>query len=812
MKSNRAPSQVTASLLSLSCFFALVCPLEAQETATEPKQSAEPSETPAITIPRQPGDDVVAPLKDPVESPDAEETEAQAAFMEGIAAREKGEFAKALDAFKRASEADPKAAEPVRERALLLMRLGRISQAAAMAQKAIELDPDDYETRLQLAVIVSTQQSRDIPRALRLIEEALESERLEEKSLDTIRIHRLRGQLYLAASDAAHAGESYDVLLNALERPEDYSLDFREHQRLMRDRETGYETIGAVMLKIGRYDRAITAFEALARINENIPGDYHYLLALAQYRRDDLQEAEKNLNRYFESRQRDREALQLLSDLYTATSRSAEIPEKLEELAKDNSESDNVRMFLGDMLIDKGKADEAAKVFQDVLASTGNADAHLGLIRVDILKRDAESFLQSVNKALRARIQPEELTPMAALIGNDPDFGETLVETAVETFADDSVNANPAAVYFFSQIAQSLKKIEPEGILLESTLKRNPPARLGIEVLSRLGANQYLQEQFEEASSSCRKLLSFPGLPEPTRLMTLYRLSLAEVAMENYDGGIAAIKLAIDLRPQNALLQYQLGAIEYEAERYEDAEQTLKQAVAYAGANVEQEVDIRNLLAATYNRLARWDDAVEQYQKILEAPEVSAEVIRRVRMAMSNAYVQKGDLTNGEKILELVYEDTPDDPGVNNDLGYLYADQNKNLEKAESMIRIAVEAEPENPAYLDSLGWVLYRLKKYDEAVEVLRKATADPEYQDSTILDHLGDVYQALKQAGNAKDAWSKALKVEGEAPSPNEELMSKVKAKLESVKDAATPKADAEPAEEVAPAKTAAADESDE
>ena len=39
----------------------------------------------------------------------------------------------------------------------------------------------------------------------------------------------------------------------------------------------------------------------------------------------------------------------------------------------------------------------------------------------------------------------------------------------------------------------------------------------------------------------------------------------------------------------------------------------------------------------------------------------------------------------------------PNDPGVNNDLGYLYADQGKNLEKAEAMIRKAVQEEPDNP-------------------------------------------------------------------------------------------------------------------
>ena len=59
---------------------------------------------------------------------------------------------------------------------------------------------------------------------------------------------------------------------------------------------------------------------------------------------------------------------------------------------------------------------------------------------------------------------------------------------------------------------------------------------------------------------------------------------------------------------------------------------------------------------------------------------------------------------------------------MNNDLGYLYAEQGKNLEKAEAMIRKAVADEPENSAYLDSLGWVLFKRGKAKEAIDPARE------------------------------------------------------------------------------------------
>ena len=82
-----------------------------------------------------------------------------------------------------------------------------------------------------------------------------------------------------------------------------------------------------------------------------------------------------------------------------------------------------------------------------------------------------------------------------------------------------------------------------------------------------------------------------------------------------------------------------------------------------------------------------------------------------------------GNYAKGEAELELLLQRNPDEAGPNNDLGYLYAEQGKNLEKAESMIRKALQEDPENYAYLDSMGWVLFKQGKVKEALATLKKA-----------------------------------------------------------------------------------------
>lgn len=729
---------------------------------------------------RQPGDDITTELKNPLSTTDEKKKEALAAYMEGVAAQKNGKLDDALKAFGRAAKADPAAPEPVKAHALLLMRLGRARQAEAMARKAIELDPQDYETRMQLAVLLLALQNP--VEAIELIEGALESPRLDRNSAEFVTIHAVRGRLYIQARDAAKAAQSYAVILEALETPEDFALDFRQHQKLMTDRATGYETVGKVMLEVGRNDDAIRAFRAIVRVNEDQPGEYHYWLALAQYRSNLLPDSEQSLNRYFESNGRTVDALRLLSDLYNATSRSGEVVERLEQLSEDTNDASVVKLFMGDLLVEKGDGDRAEKVYQDIIATTGDADAYLGLIRVALINRNASEFQQSVHKALRARIQIEELLPLRPLIANDPEFGAQLVNACVESLEDKSAEQHPAATYFYSQLADSdyLNLPEQEGVLLEAALAQNPAPALGIEIMGRLGLNQYMRDEFAKAALTFRRLLTVPGLPTGERIMTLYRLSIAEAENENYGDAITAIEAALQLEPQHPQLTYQLGLIQLQAKDYEKSERTLRSAVKLSEANPQLEGQSRLLLGALLTQIGRNEDAIGVYEELLEMPSVTAEHLRRGRLALSNAYVQKGDMANGEKILEEVYAETPDDPGVNNDLGYLYAEQNKNLDQAEKMIRIAVAAEPENSAYLDSLGWVLYRLGKNQEALETLRKATSDPEYRDSTIIEHLGDVQQALDQQEDARKSWQEALDLENESGTPNEDVVKRLTEKL--------------------------------
>lgn len=97
-----------------------------------------------------------------------------------------------------------------------------------------------------------------------------------------------------------------------------------------------------------------------------------------------------------------------------------------------------------------------------------------------------------------------------------------------------------------------------------------------------------------------------------------------------------------------------------------------------------------------------------------------------------------------------------------NFLGYLYAEENRNLGKALKLLTLALSLSPDDPFYLDSLGWIHYRLGNFDQAAELVRKAIYGMETDDAVLRRHLGDIYEAQGNTQAALEQWRRALRLD--------------------------------------------------
>ena len=119
-----------------------------------------------------------------------------------------------------------------------------------------------------------------------------------------------------------------------------------------------------------------------------------------------------------------------------------------------------------------------------------------------------------------------------------------------------------------------------------------------------------------------------------------------------------------------------------------------------------------------------------------------------------------------------------------NYLGYMWADEGRNLAEAEQFIRRALEEEPDNSAFLDSLGRVLYQQGRYEEALPPLERAVALSKEADPVLHEHLGDVYDKLGRRADAVSSWEKAVAMDGSSK--------ELPAKLQAARGGNSPAAD--------------------
>jgi len=126
--------------------------------------------------------------------------------------------------------------------------------------------------------------------------------------------------------------------------------------------------------------------------------------------------------------------------------------------------------------------------------------------------------------------------------------------------------------------------------------------------------------------------------------------------------------------------------------------------------------------------------------------------------ALAAAYVRDKQFDHGERLYRELLAGSPSDATALTALGYLLADQKKDLAEAVELLQKALADDPDNPAYLDCLGWAFVQQGKADEGRDMLERATrARP--ADSLAWHHLGEALFQLKRYREAQVAWDRSL-----------------------------------------------------
>jgi tetratricopeptide (TPR) repeat protein len=154
------------------------------------------------------------------------------------------------------------------------------------------------------------------------------------------------------------------------------------------------------------------------------------------------------------------------------------------------------------------------------------------------------------------------------------------------------------------------------------------------------------------------------------------------------------------------------------------------------------------------------DKAVEEYRRALSYRPNYGEAYS----GLGDAYVIKGMKQKAMEEYSNAIEALPVSalisvPAYNN-LAYLYAEEEQDLDKALSLAQKAMQLAPKHPDISDTIGWIHYKKGAYEEAVANLKDAVKGSP-NNPTIRYHLGAAYYKQSAKEKALAELEKALEI---------------------------------------------------
>ncbi|HXA56542.1 MAG TPA: tetratricopeptide repeat protein [Candidatus Acidoferrum sp.] len=603
----------------------------------------------------------------------------------------------AIDSYKKALALEPNSPAIMERLAEVEAASQRIRDAVIQAQEVLKIDPDNLDAHRLLA--------RIYVRTLGDITDAnAQASQVQKATSEWQAILKI-------APDDPEAGLWLSRLYRAQNRPDDAEKVLRNVLQKSPDDGDALEQLSQLLIDEGRSQEAIAL---LAQVADQFSSPAVY---------------------------------DLLGDAYSQAKQYPKAEDAYKKAVDMDPEDPGHRHGLADTLLTENKYSDALEQYKKLAQlEPGTSENYL---RMSQLYRQLGKFSDAESSLMRAKqLAPGnlEILDNEALLYEDQgryDDAVRVLNDAI-TGMKDSANGTPspgALAILYEQLGDAYRhaKNYPAALQAYADLaKQSDAAQKRAELLT---IDTYRDSRdIDRAIAEAKKaLVDSPNDPSLTG-------SLATLYGDKGDASTATKILQGLLKGTDSDQQVYLDIAEVQehGKKYSDAELSAQKAEQMA-RQAEDKQSAWYMLGAIYEREKKYDQAAEEFQKVLDAD--------------------------------------PNNAPTLNYYGYMLADRGVRLDDASAMIQKAVSQDPNNGAYLDSLGWVYYKQNKFTDAESYLRKAIA-LDGDDPTILSHLGNVYLKLGQDEKAAETleksaaeWQKVLPADYEADKANE-VDSQVKA----------------------------------
>lgn len=630
-------------------------------------------------------------------------------------------FEAAIRASDRVLELDPERHAALRIRAQANLGAVRLDAALEDAERLIEAYPDEYGTMALYATVLADMQK---------MEEAKEA-------------HDELKELALASGDPsiAHRGCLAPAFF-----ARDNSKDLVVAEAMFDDCVERFPTNGFVLQEATAfYDergKRAKATGLLKTAVEQAPDNLslHSQLSQRLAAQGDVAGAEQVLRdaaQSFDSVG----AWDLLAAFYRSTRQYEKALEALDEvIARSAGASDQLNFAKADVLIDLGRYDDA-----ELIAASLEEPTYARLLRgrIELERGNPKKALELFDQGIRAwpnNAGARYLAGAAARQLGDLDRAISELREAVRV----DLNATPAAEmlarsYFDNgQYTESLRigkmaarrpganRVEIYAVGARSfvELGKYDDARSTLETMAQLPNGKtrsvvelVVVERADKGPAAAIVAVEASGLDltEPDNAAVLRSYVDVLLADGRSEDALATVDAALAAHPDDASSHALRGAVLTRLEREADARAAFEQALSI-------DPDLAGGHAGLATLAARGNDlagAVELFDKaaVLD-PNTSAYPYSAAQLALAS-----GDTAGAEKRLREIVRRFATHAGARNDLAWLLAEKDQELDWALELAEAAYRLDP-SPEVLDTLGWVRFKRGEMSAAVAALEQAS----------------------------------------------------------------------------------------
>lgn len=732
---------------------------------------------------------------------------------------QKRKFQEAVMEFRAAADLDKTSSEAHWGLARSYENLGQFSETVDELRQTAELNPDNLEAQTKLGNYLLLAQPPQIRETEKLLEDVF------ARDANFIEGHILKASLYAAQKKSEQ--EILDVLNQAIaldpNRAATYISLSRFYMKLDRrqDAENAIQKGIAVnpnaavgYLEYGKFlsftDRAALAEAQYQKAIEVEPANIEAREGQAEFylaeRR--LDKAEQSYQELVRMQENSPASQMQLANFYSTIGREDDAVITLGAIVAETPAYARARYRLGEIYLDRKENAKVIKQTEELLNLNDNdAEAYMLRARVRMQEnkpgeavKDLEEVLKkqpSQKNALfymtQARLALGQIDQAWAFIGDLEKYHPNFLKTKLlKIQASFTSNEPENALRQANELLDAVKKAYPTAELDAQNLEE-----LRVRGLTARGLANLELGKIVEAKADLQTVQSL----SPNAAAAMVNLAKVFVAEKNLAGAINLYEKALASDDKNfdalgGLVNALTRQKQYDAAHtkinqaieasnaQKDAPKDVQAALYYLQANIytmqknaeaaeaelKKAIEIDETYLPAYSAYAamlvgrnQTDEAVTQYRKVVER-QPSAAVYTLIGMLEE----VRGNALEAEKSYRKALEIAPESPIAGNNLAWLIAANQGNLDEALTLAQAVVNRHQTVSGYYDTLGWIYYKKELYSPAVEQLKKAVA------------LGDA-EAAKSGSQPNAAYrlrlGTALASAGDKPSARREVESSLR-----------------------------------